>query len=94
MSIEDNQVRQVAHLARLELSDEEVARYRDDLNSILTLVERMNACDTEGVKPMSNPLDATQRLRADVVTEEIDREEFLKGAPEVRNGLFLVPKVI
>jgi len=94
MSIEDNQVRQVAYLARLELSDEEVARYRDDLNSILTLVERMNACDTEGVKPMSNPLDATQRLRADVVTEEIDREEFLKGAPEVRNGLFLVPKVI
>lgn len=94
MSIEDNQVRQVAYLARLELSDEEVARYRDDLNSILTLVERMNACDTEGVKPMSNPLDATQRLRADVVTEEIDREEFLKGAPEARNGLFLVPKVI
>ena len=94
MSIEDNQVRQIAYLARLELSDEEVARYRDDLNSILTLVERMNACDTEGVEPMSNPLDATQRLRADVVTEENDREAFLKGAPEAQNGLFLVPKVI
>ena len=94
MSIEDHQVRQIAYLARLELSDAEVARYRDDLNSILTLVERMNACDTDGVEPMSNPLDATQRLRPDAVTEDIDREVFLKGAPEVRDGLYLVPKVI
>jgi aspartyl-tRNA(Asn)/glutamyl-tRNA(Gln) amidotransferase subunit C len=94
MSIEDHQVRQIAYLARLELSDAEVARYRDDLNSILTLIERMNACDTEGVEPMSNPLDAKQRLRCDAVTEEIDREAFFKGAPQVRDGLFVVPKVI
>lgn len=94
MSIEDDQVRQIAYLARLELSDDEAARYRDDLNSILTLVERMNACDTAGVEPMSNPLDAKQRLRADAVTEEIDREAFLQGAPDARDGLFVVPKVI
>lgn len=94
MSIEVDQVRQIAYLARLELSDDEVAGYRDDLNRILALVEQMNACDTTGVEPMSNPLDATQRLRPDEVTEEIDREVFLKGAPESRDGLFVVPKVI
>ena len=94
MSIELEQVRQIAYLARLELSDEEVARYRDDLNNILSLVERMNACDTDGVEPMSNPLDATQRLRPDAVTENVDREAFLEGAPDARDGLYLVPKVI
>jgi len=71
-----------------------VARYVDDLSSILALVEQMNQVDSEGVEPLSNPLDASQRLRADEVSESDHRDKFQAIAPDVAEGLYRVPRVI
>ncbi|MEM7408110.1 MAG: Asp-tRNA(Asn)/Glu-tRNA(Gln) amidotransferase subunit GatC [Pseudomonadota bacterium] len=89
-----DEVKHVARLARLAIDEQQAEHYRQDLNDILTLVETMQARETEGVAPMSNPLDATQRLRPDAVTEAVDRELFQENAPHAEEGLFLVPKVI
>jgi len=64
------------------------------LGRILQLVEEMQSVDTQGVEPVSNPLDGIQRLREDRVTEEDQRELFLANAPESEQGLFLVPRVV
>lgn len=94
MSLDREEVLKIAHLARLEVADEELERYLSELGNILALVERMNQADTTGVEPMAHPLDSVQRLRADRVTEADQREHFQSGAPAVRDGLYLVPKVI
>lgn len=94
MSLQKEDIEKIAHLARLGISDEDVSAYARELSNILDLVEQMNAINTEGVVPMAHPLDEHQRLRADEVTEENQREHFQKNAPQVDSGLFLVPKVI
>jgi len=94
MSIDKEDVQKIAHLARLALAEEGVDQYQQSLSSILALVGEMQSVDTDGVEPLSNPLEMTQRLREDVVTEENRREDFLANAPESEAGLFLVPKVI
>ena len=68
--------------------------YARNLSDILALVEQLNAVDTAGVEPMAHPLDATQRLRPDEVTETDEREAFQAIAPQTEAGLYLVPKVI
>ncbi len=94
MSLTRDDVRRIALLARIEVSDTEVERTRDQLNGILGFVEQLQAVDTSGVAPMSHAVDVVQRLRADRVTE-IDRHaDFQKIAPETEAGLYLVPKVI
>lgn len=94
MSLDREEVLKIAHLARLGVDDAEVKRYADELSNILALVDRMNAIDTASVAPMAHPLDGVQRLRSDAVSESNRREEFQKIAPAVRDGLYLVPKVI
>ncbi len=94
MSLDREEVLKIAHLARLGVDDAEVKRYADELSNILALVDRMNAIDTAGVAPMAHPLDGVQRLRPDTVSESDRRDEFQKIAPAVRDGLYLVPKVI
>lgn len=94
MALDKNDVENIAHLARLAISEEDVPAYAENLSNILTLVEQMSAVDTGGVAPMAHPLEMAQRLREDVVTEENKREHFQQHAPAVENGLFLVPKVI
>lgn len=94
MSLQKEDIEKIAHLARLGISDNDVQNYARDLSSILDLVEEMNAVDTNGVIPMAHPLDEHQRLRADEVTEQDQREHFQENAPLVENGLFLVPQVI
>ena len=94
MALDKRDVENIAHLARLAISEEDVPAYAENLSSILTLVEQMNAVDTAGVEPMAHPLEMAQRLREDVVTEQNQREHFQQHAPAVENGLFLVPKVI
>ena len=88
------QVRRIADLARLELAEAEVAAMQHELNGILDLVDQMSAVDTEGVEPMSHPQAAAQRLREDRVTETDRHEAFQAIAPQVEDGLYLVPKVI
>jgi aspartyl-tRNA(Asn)/glutamyl-tRNA(Gln) amidotransferase subunit C len=94
MSLSPEQVRQVAQLARLELKNEQVEHYARQLSNILEMVDRLSAADTNGVAEMAHPLGMTQRLRPDVVTEFDNREAFQEHAPAVRDGLYLVPKVI
>ncbi len=94
MSLKTEDVRNIAHLARLHLDDAEVESYAAELSSILDLVDQMNAVDTSGVEPLANPLDATQRLRDDEVTETDQRNKFQQIAPDVAEGLYRVPKVI
>ena len=94
MSLTTDDVRNIAHLARLHIEDDALDHYVSDLSSILELVEQMNQVDTSGVEPLSNPLDATQRLRTDEVTESDQREHFQQIAPDVEQGFYRVPKVI
>ena len=78
----------------LGLNDTDLPQTTATLNSILGLIDAMQAVDTEGVEPLAHPLEATQRLRADVVSETNQREAYQAIAPAVENGLYLVPKVI
>jgi aspartyl-tRNA(Asn)/glutamyl-tRNA(Gln) amidotransferase subunit C len=88
------QIYHLARLARLELSPAEAEGMREQINGVLAMVDAMSAVDTTGVAPMSHPQEVTQRLREDRVTETDHRELFLSLAPEVEDGLYLVPKVI
>ena len=94
MSLSKDQVRHIAMLARLEVADDEKADTVDKLSRIVDFVDQLSQADTEGVVPMAHPLHATQRLRADVVTESDRRNDYQKNAPAVSEGLYLVPKVI
>jgi len=94
MSLSRDDVVKIARLARLQIDEGSIPEYTRNLSDILQLVEQMNAVDTKGVTPMAHPLDAMQRLRDDIVTEHDQREHFQKQAPNVENGLYLVPQVI
>ena len=94
MTLKTDDVRSIAHLARLHIEEDAVDQYVGDLSSILALVEQMNLVDSEGVIPLSNPLDASQRLRADEVSESDQRDKFQGIAPDVAEGLYRVPRVI
>ena len=92
MSLPD--VEKIAHLARISLSEQDIPLYTHNLSDILTLVEQMNSVNTKGITPMAHPLDATARLRPDLVSENNQRELFQSIAPQTEAGLYLVPKVI
>lgn len=94
MSIDTDEVRRIAHLARLGIEDGDVARYAEELTRILDFVRQLDEADTGNLEAMSHPLDAVQRLRPDEVTEGDRREAFMELAPEASSGLYLVPKVI
>lgn len=94
MSLSPEQVKQVAHLARLELNQALTEAYARQLSSILDLVGQLSAAQTAEVSPMAHPLEMTQRLRPDAVTEADQRERFQGIAPAVADGLYLVPKVL
>ncbi len=84
----------LARLAALRLSDAERKAVRADLERIVAMVGRMQAVVTDGVAPLAHPLDAAQRLRRDEPTETVDRAHNQAGAPAIRDGLYLVPRVI
>ena len=94
MALDSTDVAKIAHLARLDVADAELAAYAAELSNILALVEQMNAVDTAGAEPMAHPLHMAQRLRADAVTETDQRAAFQAIAPATEDGLYLVPKVI
>jgi len=94
MSLEKADVEKIAHLARLQINEQDIPEYARNLSSILELVAQMSSVDTTDITPMAHPLDIAQRLRADVVTENNQREKFQAIAPQTEAGLFLVPKVI
>ena len=94
MSLEKSDVEKIAHLARLAIDEKDVPEYTRNLTNILDLVEQMSSVNTDDVAPMAHPLDATQRLRTDEVTESNQREHFQEIAPNVEDGLYLVPKAV
>lgn len=94
MSISRDKIEQVAFLARIQLEDSEKDALEGKLSDILGIVDQLQAADTDGITPMAHPLDATQRLRPDTVTETNQRERFQAVAPETQDGLYLVPRVV
>lgn len=94
MALERCDVEKLAHLARLGLDDAQIDSSTASLNTILDMVNAMQAVNTDNIAPLANPLEATQRLRPDIVTESNHRDDYQALAPAVENGLYLVPKVI
>ena len=94
MSVTETEVRHVAKLARLALSDAEIDRMVPELNNILGWVEQLREVDTDGVEPLTAVIDLKLRLRDDVVTDGDVRDAVLLNAPDAQHGFFAVPKVI
>lgn len=94
MFLANADVRKVARLARLSMSEVEIETARSQLSGIFSLIAEMQAVDTEGIEPMSHAQDVPQRLRQDTVTETNQRELFQSIAPQTEAGLYLVPQVI
>ena len=94
MSVEQSDIEKIASLARIRIDEQQIPDVAQRINAILAMVDTMQAIDTTNVAPMANPLDAHQRLRADVATEPNQRESFQTIAPQAESGLYLVPKVI
>ncbi len=94
MSLGPDDVKQIAHLARLQIDEQNIEGYASSLSNILDMVEQMNEVDTTDVQPMAHPMDVAQRLRADEVLEENQRDAFQAIAPKTEDGLYLVPRVI
>ena len=94
MALTLDDVKRVAHLARISISDDEAQSTQAQLSGIFELIAQMEAVDVSAIEPMSHAQDLVQRLRADAVTETDLRERFQAIAPQVEAGLYLVPKVI
>lgn len=94
MAFDKAEVEKIAQLARLYISDSEIDEVTGRIRDILALIDQMQSVDTDDVVPLAHPLDLTQRLREDDVTEFNRRGELQLLAPRVEQGLYLVPKVI
>lgn len=94
MSVSGDTIREIAQLARLRVEDDELPAMTSSFNTILDLFEQLQAAPTDGVEPMANPLDASQSLRDDLVTESNQREALQAVAPLTEDGLYLVPRVV
>ena len=94
MKVTRDVVGKIAELAQLQIRESDIDSVIEKMNQVLDLVEEMQAVDTNGIEPMAHPLDATQTLRADKITETNQRDQFQELAPETQDGLYLVPRVV
>ncbi|MHC4481127.1 MAG: Asp-tRNA(Asn)/Glu-tRNA(Gln) amidotransferase subunit GatC [Planctomycetota bacterium] len=94
MPITRQQVDYVAHLSRLELTEQEKERFAGQLDAILSYMEKLNELDTAGVEPMVHGMEGQQPVRPDKVGESLEREEALRNAPASSDGCFRVPRII
>lgn len=94
MALKPEDVKSIAHLARLDIREKDIPNYAENLSRIFDFVQQLEAADTEGAEPMAHPLHMSQRLRADEVGESDNRELYQQNAPQTDAGLYLVPKVI
>jgi aspartyl-tRNA(Asn)/glutamyl-tRNA(Gln) amidotransferase subunit C len=94
MSLSESDVRHVALLARLALTDEQVERFGEDLNSILRHIDEISQLDLEGVEPTAHPLDVVNVTRADVVKPCLPRERALLNAPKSDGTAFVIPQIV
>jgi len=94
MAVTKKDVEYIAELAKLTFKDEELEKFTEHLNQILTYVEKLNELDTTNVEPLSHPVEGSNAFREDVVKPSLDREEALRNAPDRSELFFKVPKVI
>lgn len=94
MSIDKETARRVAHLARIEVADDQLENLAGELNGILGFMEQLNEVDVEGVEPMTSVTPMRLPRREDVVTDGDKQSAVLANAPDAREGFFAVPKVV
>ncbi len=94
MTIDERDIDKLCVLARLALDPKERSNARFDLDAIIHMIDSLASVPTESVEPLAHPLDAIQRMRADVVTEQVDLDAFQRIAPAARDGLYWVPRVV
>ena len=94
MALDNQDIKNIAHLARIDVTEQDISAVRDKLSSVFDMIEQLQAAPTDDIEPMAHPMDATQRLREDVVTEQNQRDAYQSIAPATEDGLYLVPKVI
>jgi len=94
MAFDHTDVKKIAHLARLAITEKDLENYSSSISNILDLVDQLQEVNTDQISPMAHPLDATQKLRKDIVSEKDERDSLQLNAPAIENGLYLVPKVI
>lgn len=94
MSLTHDEIKKIAHLARIQLSHKEVDTYQEQFSNILNFMAQMNEVDTLTIAPLTHPLDISQRLREDNITEPDLRETYQALAPEAKAGFYLVSKVM
>ena len=94
MSLDNKKVKEIAHLARLNMEDSDIEKATAELNNILSLMDKLGEIDTGDAEPMAHPFKMSQRLREDKVSEDDLSEEFQVIAPKTGQGHFLVPTVI
>lgn len=94
MPIDRSDIEKLSELARIVITEENIEATIRSINEVLALVDQLQTADTSGVKALAHPLDATQRLRRDEVSESNHRDDYQSLAPATENGLYLVPKVI
>ena len=94
MSLTEKDIKKIAHLARLQISEQDIPAYQTELSRILGMIDQMNEVDTATVEPLSHPGDEGLRLRPDQAQAVIDRDRLQGGAPSTERGLYLVPKVV
>ena len=94
MSLDKSEVQKIAWLARLAINKDDIPSYCDELTDILDLMEQMNLIDTTDIVPLAHPLEVFSRLRVDNVTEIDQRENFQADSSKIKDGYYIVPKVI
>ena len=94
MALDKAEVEKIAHLAQLHISEFETREVTTRITDILALVDQMQSVNTDAIEPLAHPLDLVQRLRADKITEENQRDKLQQLAPASEDGLYLVPKVL
>ena len=94
MSVDQKTVRRIAHLARIKVSEEDVPRLEDELNSILHWIEQLNEVDVAGVEPLTSVVAMKMKMRQDVVTDGHYPKDVTQNAPASEDEFFMVPKVV
>lgn len=92
--INKDEVKRVANLARLRLSEEETTQYQQDLNQILQAADKLKLVDTEGIEPTAHAIPLRNVLRLDMTSESLGIDQVLKNGPEITKGYFRVPRIM
>mgnify|MGYP001485911703 FL=1 len=94
MSINEDEIKYLSLLSRMDIDKNEIKDVEEKLSKIIDFVDQLQTISTDDIEPMAHPLNQSQRLRIDEVTETNDRENIQKNAQQIEKGMYLVPKVI